>query len=623
MNYLSVENISKSYGARTLFRNLSFGIEEGQKAALVAKNGTGKTSILDILAAKDQPDTGQVTYRKGLKVGYLPQDPDLIQDATILDNVLAVDNPATKAIREYEIAMENPENSDAYQKAFEAMDRHQAWDFEVQVKQILGKLGFEQTSDKVESLSGGQKKRVALAKTLISRPDLLILDEPTNHLDVDMIEWLEEYLSQSFITLLMVTHDRYFLERVCDFIFELEDEVLYQHPGNYSKFLERRAERQEIEATNVGKAKNLMRKELEWMRRQPKARGTKSKARISAFGDLKKEATKRLDENELKMGVKMTRLGSKILELHNLRKSYGDKKIVEKFTYTFKRRERAGIVGPNGIGKSTLLRMITGMEEPDGGKIVTGETVRFGFYTQAGMILPDDKRVIDVVKDIAEVIPVGGKGGDITASQMLERFLFEGDKQYTQVSKLSGGEKRRLYLLTVLMDNPNFLILDEPTNDLDILTLNILEDFLMEFQGCLLVVTHDRYFMDKLIDHLFVFKGDGEIKDFPGSYSEYRATQDREEDLEKRRSKSTVKPVKTKEEPKEKTKLTYAERLEMEELEKELGELEKRKNEIAGQFEGAGLDAAKLEELSREMKNLAEQLEEKEMRWLELSEFGN
>lgn len=623
MNYLSVESIAKSYGARNLFEALSFGVDEGQKAALIAKNGTGKTTILEILASRDQPDKGQVTYRKGLKVGYLPQDPELEGEWSILDNVLAVDNPSTEAIKKYERALENPEDTEAYQKAFEEMERHQAWDFEAQVKQILGKLGLQETGRQVALLSGGQKKRVALAKTLISQPDLLILDEPTNHLDVEMIEWLEEYLSQPSITLFMVTHDRYFLERVCDVIFELEDQSFYQHPGNYSEFLERRAERKEVEATNVDKAKNLMRKELEWIRRQPKARGTKSKARIDAFQDIKSEASKNLKEGELSMDIKMTRLGSKILELHRLRKSYGEKKILRGFDYTFKRRERVGIVGPNGVGKSTFLRLITGDEEPDGGKIVTGETVKFGFYTQSGMNLDEDKRVIDVVKEIAEVIPVGRKGGDITASQMLEKFLFEGDKQYTYVSKLSGGEKRRLYLLTVLMANPNFLILDEPTNDLDIVTLNVLEDFLMEFQGCLVVVTHDRYFMDKLTDHLFVFLGDGELKDFPGNYSEYRVEKERQDELEKRRSKSLVKPAKKEQKPREKTKLTYGERLEMEKLEKELGELEERKKDIATEFETATSDALRLEELSREMNSINEQLEEKEMRWLELSEYAD
>ncbi len=624
MNYLSVENISKAFGARTLFKDLSFGIDEGQKVALVAKNGTGKTSILEMLAGREQPDKGQVTFRKGIKVGYLTQDPELTDGTTILDNVLAVDNPATKAIKEYEIALENMDDSDAYQRAFDAMDRLQAWDFETQVKQILGKLGLHHTSDLVDNLSGGQKKRVALAKTLISQPDILIFDEPTNHLDVEMIEWLEEYLSQPSITLFMVTHDRYFLERVCDKILELENESLYQHPGNYSTFLQRKAEREEIEGVNVGKAKNLLRKELEWMRRQPKARGTKSKARIDSFYDLKGEAGKNLEDSKLELDVKMTRLGSKILEVHKLRKSYGDLKIVEGFDYVFKRKERTGIVGPNGVGKSTFLKMITGLEEPDGGKIVVGETVKYGFFTQSEMNLDPNKRVIEVVKDIAEFIPIGKKGRNITASQMLDRFLFEGDRQYTYVSKLSGGERRRLYLLTILMDNPNFLILDEPTNDLDILTLNVLEDFLMEFDGCLLVVTHDRYFMDKLTDHLFVFEGDGHIRDFNGNYREYKAFKEDKEATEKLRNKSLVKPSKSsakKDNEGDRKKMTFAEKMEFEALEKDIANLEKRKAEIAREFEQASMDASKLEELSRETKSIQDELEEKEMRWLELSEL--
>ncbi|MAN02713.1 MAG: ABC transporter [Owenweeksia sp.] len=622
MNYLSVESISKSYGARTLFREISFGIDEGQKVALIARNGTGKTSLLSILSGDDQPDAGRVTFRKNLKVGYLSQDPGLKAGRTILESVLAVDNDMTRAITGYEKALEKPEDTEAYQKAFDDMDRFQAWDFEAQVKQILGKLGLQDQHLKVDHLSGGQRKRVALAKTLISTPDILILDEPTNHLDVEMIEWLEEYLSQPSITLFMVTHDRYFMENICDQIFELEGQTFYQHPGNFSSFLERKAEREEISATNTDKARNLMRKELEWIRRQPKARGTKSKARIDAFHDLKDKASHRVKDEKLELDIKMTRLGSKILELHRLRKSYGDLKIVDGFDYTFKRKERVGVIGKNGVGKSTFLRLLTGEEEPTGGKIVTGETIEFGFYTQRGIQLDEDKRVIEVVKEIAEYIPIGKKGRNITASQMLERFLFEGDHQYTYVSKLSGGERRRLYLLTILMKNPNFLILDEPTNDLDILTLNVLEDFLMEFGGCLIVVTHDRYFMDKLTDHLFVFEGDGHIRDFPGNYTEYTAAKAREEELEKIRSKSMAKSqAKPSESKDEKTKLTYAERLEMEELEKQLGDLEARKAEIAGAFEEAITDAERLESLSREMNEINAAIEEKEMRWLELSEY--
>lgn len=623
MNYLSVENISKSYASRTLFSNISFGISEGQKVALVAKNGTGKTSILRILSGEEKSDTGVVSYRKDLKVGYLTQDPELTLGQSILDNVLTAENPMTLAIRNYDKALENPENTKAYQDAFDQMDQLQAWDYETQVKQILGKLGLQENHELVDHLSGGQKKRVALAKTLISKPELLILDEPTNHLDVEMIEWLEEYLSQNSITLFMVTHDRYFLEVICNHILELEDQTLYQHPGNFSAFLERKAEREEIEGVNIGKAKNLMKKELDWIRRQPQGRGTKSKARVSAFHELKGEATKNVAKDKLEMDIRMTRMGSKILEIHKLKKSYGDFKIIENFDYVFKKGERVGIVGSNGVGKSTFLKMITGSEEIDGGKIITGETIKFGFYTQSGMKLDDEKRVIEVVKDIAEYIPIGKKGKNITASQMLEKFLFEGDRQYTYVSKLSGGEKRRLYLLTVFMENPNFLILDEPTNDLDILTLNVLEEFLMEYGGCLVVVTHDRYFMDKLTDHLFVFEGNGIIKDFPGNYTEYKIDKERRDDLEKLKGKSLVKPVQIKKEDKkkEKNKLTYSEKLEFEKLEKEIEEMELRKEEITGLFEKAESPADEVLKLSEEMNKLTEALEEKEMRWLELSEF--
>lgn len=622
MNYLSVENISKSFGDRKLFQGLYFGLAEGQKMAMIARNGTGKTTLMEILAGGDVTDSGRVTYRKGLKIGYLPQDPVLDEDKTILDNVLSVENPATKALLNYELALNHPEQADRYQMAFDDMERHEAWDFEAQVKQILGILGLHDTALAINKLSGGQKKRVALARTLISKPDLLILDEPTNHLDVAMIEWLEEYLSQASITLFMVTHDRYFLERVSDVILEMDDGTLYQHPGNYSKFLERRAERQEVEATNLGKAKNLMRKELEWIRRQPKARGTKSKARVDAFHELKKEASRDLSEQELNLDIKMTRLGGKILELHKLKKSYPDKPILSGFDYVFKRKERVGIIGPNGVGKTTFLRLLTGMEEPDGGKVITGDTVRFGFYTQSGMHLPEDKRVIDIVKDIAEVIPVGRKGGDITASQMLERFLFEGDQQYTYVSKLSGGEKRRLYLLTILMDNPNFLILDEPTNDLDIVSLNVLEDFLLEFEGCLVIVTHDRYFMDKLTDHLFVFEGNASIRDFPGNYSEYRSVKQQDDELSKRRGKSLVKPEAKTPKLKEKSKLTYGEKLEMDQLEKDIAVLETRKSEITTLFETGGLETSNMENLSKEFDQVSKDLETQEMRWLELSEFA-
>lgn len=622
MNYLSVENIAKSYGARKLFEGVSFGLAEGEKAALVARNGSGKTTMLRILAGIEEPDYGLVTFRKGIRVEFLTQEPDLNPESTILQSVLAVDNPMTKAIIAYEQALEDMSQAEAYQRAFDQMEQLKAWDFEGQVKTILGKLGLHEVHQKIAPLSGGQKKRVALAKILISSPDLLILDEPTNHLDLDMIEWLEAYLGQKGKTLLMVTHDRYFLESVCDIILELEDQKIYKHPGNYTAFLERKADRQEAEAVKVDKAKNLMRKELEWMRRQPKARGTKSKARIDAFGDLKKLAHTDLGEDELKLNIKMTRLGSKIIEVHKLKKSYGDKLILEGFNYVFKKGEKVGIVGPNGAGKSTLMRLLTKTEDPDGGKVIIGDTVQFGFYTQSGLSLKEDKRVIDVVKDIADYIPREGKGGDLSATQLLDRFLFDGDKQYTYVSKLSGGEKRRLYLCTILMANPNFLILDEPTNDLDILTLNVLEDFLLEFPGCVLVITHDRFFMDKISDHLFVFEGEGQVKDFPGNYSDYRETKLEELEKKKLRESSQVKVKKAQSnQPKEKTKLTYAESIEFEALEQELEKLEAQKEALIQALDKAASDAEKLQSLSQEFAELKEALEEKELRWLELSEF--
>ncbi len=625
MNYLSVENLTKSYGARVLFKDLSFGINKGQKMALVAKNGTGKSSLLKIISGLDTADSGQVTLRKEVRVLYLGQDPQLPAGKTIEEAVFESDNPVLAAIREYEATITDPNKAEHMQAAMDNMERLKAWDFEAKVKQILGRLELKDLSLKVENLSGGQQKRVALAKVLMEEPDLLILDEPTNHLDLEMIEWLEEYLSRDNLSLLMVTHDRYFLERVCDEILEMEDGRLYRHKGNYSYFLEKKTERQENESVTTDKAKNLMKKELEWIRRQPKARGTKSKARVDAFEGIKEQASKKVDNKQVEMEIAMTRLGGKILELHRLRKSYGDKVILNGFDYSFRKGERLGIVGNNGTGKSTFLKLITGREELDGGKVITGETVKYGYYTQDGITLKDDKRVIEVIKDIAEYIPVGRKGSQISASQMLERFLFEGDAQYTFVSKLSGGERRRLYLLTVLMSNPNFLILDEPTNDLDILTLNVLEDFLMEFQGCLVIVTHDRYFMDKLTEHLFVFEGNGEVNDFIGSYSEYRAHKKAKEQAEKKAERQIEKAQTPKAEPKKvekpKVKLSYKEKLEFEQLEKDIEKLEERKAEITNLFSQNNSDAEEIEKLSREMNEIVANLETKEMRWLELSEY--
>ena len=624
MNILSVENIKKSFGARTLFADISFGLAEGEKAALVARNGRGKTTLLEILAGRDQADSGRVVFRKGLEVEYLTQEPLLPKGQTVLHQVLQANNPMTQAIVQYEQALQNMEDTERYQTAFELMEREGAWDYEVQVKQILSKLGIADTGAVTDNFSGGQKKRVALAKVLISQPDLLILDEPTNHLDLEMVEWLENFLAGQNMALLMVSHDRYFLEKVCGKILELNDEGFYTHPGSYSAFLQRKAEREDAAAGQAARAKNLLRKELEWMRRQPKARGTKSKARKDQFYNLKDQAQAPTDEGAVQMDIKMTRMGSKILELHRLKKSYGDLKLIDGLDYTFKRGDRVGVVGSNGSGKSTLLKLITGKEEPTGGKIVTGDTIRFGYYRQEGMKFKEEERVIDVIKNIAEYIPVGRKGRKITASQMLERFLFEGDQQYSLVRKLSGGEKRRLYLLTILMDNPNFLILDEPTNDLDILTLNVLEEFLLEFDGCLLIVTHDRYFMDRLTEHLFVFEGQGKIRDFPGNYTDYRQTRATEVATEKLRQRSLAKAEKESPQPRKKnenTKLTYAEKLELKTLEKTLEELETRRSQLAKEMEIAADNAEKIAQLSEEMKKNQKELEQKENRWLELSEL--
>ncbi|MDX5405045.1 MAG: ABC-F family ATP-binding cassette domain-containing protein [Bacteroidota bacterium] len=621
INVLSVEGLAKSYGNKVLFRDLQFGIQQGEKVALVAKNGTGKTSLLRILAGTDTPDAGRVVYRKDLRVRYLDQEPRFKEGQGILEIALNGENPMLHAIRNYEIALSHPEDTETMSRCLAEMDRLKAWDFEARVKSILTELqlsDFQQTS---ETLSGGQVKRLALARVLIEEPDFLILDEPTNHLDLDMIEWLESYLSASSLTLLMVTHDRYFLERVCGTILEMEDGQIFKYDGNYSYFLEKRAERHLNERSQAEKARNLFRRELEWMRSTPQARTTKSKSRIDAFSDLKDQTKLTKRDEAVQLEMRMERLGSKILEIHKLKKAFGDKPIVDQFNYVFKKGDRVGIVGPNGVGKSTFLKMITGQMEPDGGKIVIGETVQFGYYGQEGLKAPEDKRVIDVVKDIAEYIPLA-KGKSLSAAQMLERFLFEGEDQYNYVGKLSGGEKRRLYLLTVLMANPNFLILDEPTNDLDILTLNVLEDFLLDYPGVVVVVSHDRFFVDKICDHLFLFEGNGRIRDFNGGYSDYREWKKKEEKkAADARQFYRQKEAKKKEGSKEKTKLSFKEKREFENLEIEIQELEQRKQEIEAYFESGSSDAEKLQELSQEMKALIPKLEEKEMRWLELSEY--
>ncbi|APD07629.1 nod factor export ATP-binding protein [Flavobacteriaceae bacterium UJ101] len=617
MNYITVDTISKSYGDRTLFEDISFYINQDQKIALIAKNGSGKTSILTILAGMDTPDTGEITQRKNLNVQFLSQEPKLDPTLTVMECLFASENPILKVLQEYEKAVLTPEDTIRYQKAFEKMDQLNAWDFEAQYKQILFKLKITDLNTPIKTLSGGQKKRVALATLLIERPDLLILDEPTNHLDLEMIEWLEDYLKREKITLFMVTHDRYFLECVCDDILELDDGKLYRYRGNYSFYLEKREERIASEQATIAKAKNLFKKELEWMRRQPKARGTKAKSRIDDFHVTKKIAHQRRDDSQVELEINMERMGNKIVELHNLNKAFGDKKILEKFNYNFKKGDRIGIIGKNGTGKSTFLNILTQQIPIDSGKIVIGDTIKFGYYTQAGIQPKDGQKVIEVIREFGDYIPLT-KGRKISAEQLLERFLFSRKKQYDFVEKLSGGERKRLYLCTVLIQNPNFLILDEPTNDLDIITLNVLEQFLIDFPGCLIVVSHDRYFMDKIVDQLFVFQGEGIVDTFIGSYSEYRIY---EEQLEKK-VKELKKNIEedTKEAPKQKKiQLTYGEKIEFEKLEKELESLELEKINLENQFHDTSLSIEQINDLSEKLGILNTTIEEKSERWFELS----
>ncbi|MCC6583659.1 MAG: ABC-F family ATP-binding cassette domain-containing protein, partial [Chitinophagales bacterium] len=517
MNYLTVNGLSKYYGDKLLFENITFFIDKGQKVALIAKNGTGKSSLIKILQGLEPPESGDFKFHKDIKAGFLVQEPDFDDNKTVYQTIMHADNPILMASLEYEQALDGHGD---LQNAMNKMDELEAWDYEQQVKLILSKFLIFDFDQKVGTMSGGQKKRLALAILLLDRPDIFILDEPTNHLDMDMIEWLEEYLSKNNITLLMITHDRYFLENICNEILEIDNGILYKHKGNYSKYLENKELREENQRVNVEKAQNTFRKELEWMRRQPKARTTKAQSRVDNFENVKAAATAKIEDKKVEIEVKMQRLGGKILELHNIHKAYGENVLLDKFSHKFQRGERVGIVGRNGSGKSTLLNIVIGTEKFDSGNVVLGETVAFGYYNQKGLQLKEDKRVIDVIKEIAEFLPVGK--GTLSASQVLERFLFTPSQQYNLVSTLSGGERRRLYLLTILMKNPNFLILDEPTNDLDILTLQVLEDFLMDFKGCLVIVSHDRYFLDKLTEHLFVFEGNGKVRDFLGNYNEYR-----------------------------------------------------------------------------------------------------
>lgn len=619
MNYLSVENISKSYGALKLFNGISFGINAGQKIGFVAKNGTGKTTLLNILSGDDHPDEGRVVYRKNLKVSYLSQQPELNESLTVEESIFDSDNPILNIIAEYEHAILDSSNTEAYQAAFEKMEQHQAWDFETRYKQILFKLKLDDLSQKVGNLSGGQKKRLALANALLTQPDLLIMDEPTNHLDLEMIEWLENLFAKENFTLFMVTHDRYFLERVCNEIVELDEGVLYSYKGNYSYFLEKREARIQNQAIETEKAKQLFKKELDWMRRQPKARTTKSKSRIDDFHEIKARAGQRRNEHEVQLELNMERLGTKVVELHSITKKYGNNELFHKFSYNFLKGERLGIIGKNGTGKSTFLNCIIGTVMPDSGKVVIGDTVKFGYYTQSGIEIKEGQKVIDVIREFGDYIPLK-KGRQISAQQLLERFLFDRKKQYDFVEKLSGGEKKRLYLCTVLIQNPNFLILDEPTNDLDIVTLNVLENFLLDFPGCLIVVSHDRYFMDKVIDHLFVFKGEGEIQDFPGNYTDYRVYEDSE--IARKRTESTAdnKPKKEWKSDDNKSKLSYKEQKEYQKLEKEIIKLEKEKDELQNKFGTENWTGEEIDRQSIILKEIIDTIESKTERWFELSD---
>lgn len=627
MNYLSLENVSKAFGEKVLFQDVNLQISKGQKIALVAKNGAGKTTLLKVIGGKEAPEgeTAKIHLNKDIRFGYLEQDPDFFERHTILEAVLDSDNEMIQAIKHYESAMLRNAEAEEMQAALGKMDDLKAWDFEAKIKEILFKLNITKLDQTVSTLSGGQKKRLALAKLLIEEPEFIILDEPTNHLDMDMIEWLEEYLRQPNTTILMVTHDRYFLERVCNVIMELDRGVLYRYSGNYSDFLEKKATRHDNEAIDLDKSKKLFRKELEWVRKMPKARGTKAKSRVDKFYEIEDKASKNLDTDEVQIDIKGARLGSKILEVNYINKSFGDFKIIEDFHYKFKKKERVGIVGKNGVGKTTFLKLLTKEIRPDSGSVVVGGTVKFGYYTQDGINLDEDKRVIDVVRDIAEYIPMD-KGQKLTAPQLLERFMFSRKHQQVYVSQLSGGERRRLYLLTVLMENPNFLILDEPTNDLDIITLNVLEEWLMEYPGCIVIVSHDRYFMDKLVDHLFIFEGEGKVKDFNGNHREYRAyikekerairSEERAEGLKRKAEKAQANAQS------DEKQLSYEERKEMNRLEKEISKLEEKKTKIHEGFTKPDISTEKIKELSKELKQVEEAIEEKEMRWMELAELA-
>ena len=621
MNLVSVEGISKAYGEKVLFEPISFGINKDQKIALIAKNGSGKTSILKILSGADTPDQGAVNYRKDTRISFLPQEPKLDPKLTVEQAILQSGSKILNVIANYDRALENPDDQEAYQKAFEAMDQNDAWDFENQYKQILSKLKLDRLDAKVGALSGGQKKRIALCNVLLEQPELLILDEPTNHLDLEMIEWLEDYFKKEKITLLMVTHDRYFLERVCNEIIELDEGKLYSYKGNYSYYLEKRDARIAQEQVEAHKTKLHFNKELDWMRRQPKARTTKSKSRIEDFKIIKEKAQQRRNDHEVQLEINMERLGSKMIEMHKVSKSFEDKVILDAYDYTFQRNDRIGIIGKNGTGKSTFLNLITEEIAPDTGKIVLGETVKFGYYTQKGIEVKEGQKVIEVIREFGDFIPLK-KGQKISAQQLLERFLFDRKKQYDFVEKLSGGERKRLYLCTILIQNPNFLILDEPTNDLDILTLNVLESFLLDFPGCLIVVSHDRYFMDKIVDHLFVFQGKGRIDDFPGNYSDYRAYEESAvQEMYNASSDQKKQNNDWKAANKSENGLSFNEQKEYNKLEKEIKNLEKSRDSLQNRFSTATLNPEEIKTLSIELSEISEQIDVKTERWFVLSDI--
>ncbi len=635
MNYLSVESVSKSYGTKLLFDKISFGLNQGDRIALIAKNGAGKSTLLKILMGKEIPDGGTVIFRKDITVTYLDQNPAFDENSTVIEAIYKSNNPMLNAVRDYEDALTafekdyNDKTSDRLEYCSAQMDKLEAWGFEAKVQEILQRLKIAFLDKTIGTLSGGQKKRVALAKVLIDEPHLLILDEPTNHLDVEMIEWLENYLVSKDLTLLLVTHDRYFLDSVCTEIVEIDGGKLHHYRGNFQYYVEKKAERELMENSEIDKAKNLYRRELEWVRKMPKARGTKAKYRVDSFHETKEKAFSKQTEEKLELGVKMSRIGGKILEFIKIKKAFGATRIVNDFSYIFKKGEKIGVIGKNGVGKSTFLNMIMGLEQPDAGTIQTGETMIFGYYSQEGLKLTEDKRVIEVVKDIAEFIPLAD-GSKLSASGLLTKFLFPPDVQYGYVSKLSGGEKRRLYLMTILIKNPNFLILDEPTNDLDIVTLSVLEDFLTNFQGCVLIVTHDRYFMDKMVDHLFVFEGEGAVRDFPGNYTEYRDKKDAEDKLVrkdeqqsapvKQESVSVAVPAKPAESIVSKKKLSFKEKSEFDQLEKDIAKLEKEKATLTEKLSAAGQNADDILKWSERIGNVINELDEKSLRWLELSE---